>query len=315
MHPVFQNRRVLAAIAVVAFTFLVGPIRAVSAEETADDKIVAKVNGKPITEGDMKYAEGELGSELGNLPAEVKRRALAEYLIDNALFAEAAEAEKLGATPEFEEQMRYLRQRLLREQYFEKTLKGAIDEEEAKKIYDVRVASLKTEDEVAARHILVDSEEKAKELRAKIVDGADFAEVAKENSTDPGSKEQGGLLGYFTKGQMVPEFDAAVFKMLKGQVSEPIKTNFGWHIIKLEDRRRKEPPSFDDVKTTIMNSLAVRKAQEKAAELREKASVDYVDAGIKKQVEEQNAKQAEAAAAAKKDGAQPEAKPETAPKQ
>jgi peptidyl-prolyl cis-trans isomerase C len=315
MHPVFQNRRVLAAIAVVAFTFLVGPIRAVSAEETADDKIVAKVNGKPITEGDMKYAEGELGSELGNLPAEVKRRALAEYLIDNALFAEAAEAEKLGATPEFEEQMRYLRQRLLREQYFEKTLKGAIDEEEAKKIYDVRVASLKTEDEVAARHILVDSEEKAKELRAKIVDGADCAEVAKENSTDPGSKEQGGLLGYFTKGQMVPEFDAAVFKMLKGQVSEPIKTNFGWHIIKLEDRRRKEPPSFDDVKTTIMNSLAVRKAQEKAAELREKASVDYVDAGIKKQVEEQNAKQAEAAAAAKKDGAQPEAKPETAPKQ
>jgi peptidyl-prolyl cis-trans isomerase C len=315
MHPVFQNRRVLAAIAVVAFTFLVGPIRAVSAEETADDKIVAKVNGKPITEGDMKYAEGELGSELGNLPAEVKRRALAEYLIDNALFAEAAEAEKLGATPEFEEQMRYLRQRLLREQYFEKTLKGAIDEEEAKKIYDVRVASLKTEDEVAARHILVDSEEKAKELRAKIVGGADFGEVAKENSTDPGSKEQGGLLGYFTKGQMVPEFDAAVFKMLKGQVSEPIKTNFGWHIIKLEDRRRKEPPSFDDVKTTIMNSLAVRKAQEKAAELREKASVDYVDAGIKKQVEEQNAKQAEAAAAAKKDGAQPEAKPETAPKQ
>jgi len=315
MHPVFQYRRVLAAIAVVAFTFLAGPIQAVSAEETANDKIVAKVNGKPITEGDMKYAEGELGSELGNLPAEVKRRALAEYLIDNALFAEAAEAQKLGATPEFEEQMRYLRQRLLREQYFEKTLKGAIDEEEAKKIYDTKVAGMKSEDEVAARHILVDSEEKAKELRAKIVGGADFAEVAKENSTDPGSKEQGGLLGYFTKGQMVPEFDAAVFKMLKGQVSEPIKTNFGWHIIKLEDRRRKEPPSFDEVKTTIMNSLAVRKAQEKAAELREKASVDYVDTDIKKQVEEQKAKQAEAAAAAKKDGAEPEAKPEAAPKQ
>ena len=315
MHPVFQYRRVLAAIAVVAFTFLAGPIQAVSAEETADDKIVAKVNGKPITEGDMKYAEGELGSELGNLPAEVKRRALAEYLIDNALFAEAAEAEKLGATPEFEEQMRYLRQRLLREQYFEKTLKGAIDEEEAKKIYDTKVAGMKSEDEVAARHILVDSEEKAKELRAKIVGGADFAEVAKENSTDPGSKEQGGLLGYFTEGQMVPEFDAAVFKMLKGQVSEPIKTNFGWHIIKLEDRRRKEPPSFDEVKTTIMNSLAVRKAQEKAVELREKASVDYVDTDIKKQVEEQKAKQAEAAAAAKKDGAEPEAKSEAAPKQ
>jgi len=309
MHPVFPKRRVLAAIAVVAFTFLAGPLQAVSAEEKADDKIVAKVNGKPITEAEMKLAEGELGNELANLPPEVKRRALAEYLIDNALFAEAAEAEKLGSTPEFEEQMRYLRQRMLREQYFEKTLKGMVSEEEAKKIYKDRVATLKTEDEVAARHILVDSEEKAKELRAKIVAGADFAEVAKENSTDPGSKDQGGLLGYFTKGQMVPEFDAAVFKLHEGEVSEPVKTNFGWHIIKLEDRRRKEPPSFESVKDTIMNSLAVRKAQEKAVELRKTATLDYVDPDIKKQVEDQKAKQAAGAAAAKKDAAPPEAAP------
>ncbi len=309
MHPVLPTRRVLAAITVVAFTFLAGPIPSVSAEEKADDKIVAKVNGKPITETDLQFAEGELGGELGNLPPEVKRRALAEYLIDNALFAEAAEAEKLGSTPEFEEQMNYLRQRMLREQYFEKTLKGTVSDDEAKKIYNEKIASMPTQDEVAARHILVDSEEKAKELRAKIMGGADFAEVAKENSTDPGSKDQGGLLGYFTKGQMVPEFDNAVFKMIKGQVSEPIKTNFGWHIIKLEDRRRKEPPAFDTVKTTIVNSLVMRKAQEKAAELREKASVDYIDPGIKKQIEEQKAKQAEAAAAAKKDGAAPQSAP------
>ncbi len=308
MHPVFLSRRVLAAIAFVAFTFLAGPLQAVSAEEKAEDKIVAKVNGKPITEAEMQLAEGELGSELGNLPPEVKRRALAEYLIDNALFAEAAEAEKLGSSPEFEAQMRYLRQRLLREEYFAKTLKSSISEDQAKEIYDAKVASMPSQDEVSARHILVDSEEKAKELRAKIVAGADFAQVAKENSTDPGSKDQGGLLGYFTKGQMVPEFEAAAFKMQKGEVSEPIKTNFGWHIIKLEDRRRKAPPSFDSVKATIMNSLVVRKAQEKAVELRKQATLDYVDAGIKKQVEEQKAKDA-AAAAAKKDAAPPEAAP------
>jgi peptidyl-prolyl cis-trans isomerase C len=261
----------------------------------------------------MKLADGELGSELGNLPPEVKRRALAEYLIDNALFAEAAEAEKLASTPEFEQQMRYLRQRLLREQYFEKTLKSTVSEDEAKKIYDARVASMPPQEEVSARHILVDSEEKAKELRTKIVAGADFAQVAKENSKDTGSKEQGGLLGYFTQGQMVPEFEAAAFKMQKGEVSEPVKTNFGWHIIKLEDRRRKEPPSFDAVKTTIMNSLVVRKAQEKAAELRKQATLDYVDAGIKKQVEEQKAKDA---AAAKAGAAPPAAAPPAAaPKQ
>jgi peptidyl-prolyl cis-trans isomerase C len=296
MHPAFLNSRLLAAIAILAPALLAMPLNGAAAEDQST-KVVATVNGKAITEADMRFAEGELGSELGNLAPEVKRRALAEYLIDNMLFADAAEAAKLDAAPEFEEQMRYLRRRLLREQYFEKTLRSTVSEDEAKKIYNARIGEMKPEDEVAARHILVDSEEKAKELRAKIVAGADFAEVAKENSQDTGSKDQGGLLGYFVKGQMVPEFEKAAFSMLKGQVSDPIKTNFGWHIIKVEDRRRKEPPTFDSVKTTIMNSLAVRKAQEKAAELRETAKLEYVDADIKKQIEDQKKKQAEAAKA------------------
>jgi len=266
-----------------------------AAPEKPGDTVVAKVNGQNITENDLRLAEAELGQELANLPPEVKRRALAEYLIDNTLFSDAAEAEKLGATPEFEEQMRYLRRRLLREQYFEKSLKATVNEAEAKKIYDARIAEMKPEDEVAARHILVADEAKAKELRAKIVGGGDFAALAKENSTDTGSKEQGGLLGYFGKGQMVPEFEAAVFKLQEGEISEPVKTSFGWHVIKLEDRRRKEPPTFDSVKATILNSLVVRKAQEKAVELRGKAQVEYVDADIKKQVEEHKQKQAEQA--------------------
>lgn len=257
-----------------------------------DDKVVAKVNGNTITEADMRFANAEIGAQLGDIPENVKRRALAEYLIDNALFAEAAIAAKIAADPAFEEQMQYVRRRLLREQYFEKQLKGAISEADAKKIYDQRVAQLKSEDEVAARHILVDNEEKAKEILAKIKAGGDFAALAKENSTDTGSKEQGGFLGYFGRGQMVPEFEKAAFTMIKGQVSEPVKTNFGWHIIKLEDRRRKPPPSFDDVKETILNSLAVLKAQEVVAALRKKANVEYVDDDIKKQVEEQEKKKA-----------------------
>ncbi len=257
-----------------------------------DDKVVAKVNGTTITEADMRFANAEIGAQLGDIPENVKRRALAEYLIDNALFAEAAIAAKIAADPAFEEQMQYVRRRLLREQYFEKQLKSAISEADTKKIYDQRVAQLKSEDEVAARHILVDTEEKAKEILAKIKAGGDFAALAKENSADTGSKEQGGLLGYFGRGQMVPEFEKAAFTMTKGQVSEPVKTNFGWHIIKLEDRRRKPPPSFDEVKETILNSLAVLKAQEEVAALRKKADVEYVDDDIKKQVEEQEKKKA-----------------------
>lgn len=256
----------------------------------------------------MRFANAELGPQLGDIPENVKRRALAEYLIDNALFAEAAIATKLADDPAFEEQMQYLRRRLLREQYFEKQLKGAVSEADAKKIYDQRVAQLKPEDEVEARHILVDTEDKAKELLAKIKAGGDFAELAKENSADTGSKEKGGMLGYFGRGQMIPEFEKAAFTITKGQVSEPVKTTYGWHIIKVEDRRRKPPPAFDEVKETIMNSLAVVKAQEEAATLRKKAEVEYVDADIKKQVEEQDKKKADEA---KTDAS----KPELAPKQ
>ena len=299
MHPAIPKKRALAGLAILAATVL--SVSAPSAfAEDASDKVVVTVDGKPITEGEMKLAEGEVGQDLAQLPPEVKRRALAEYLIDNRLFANAAEAAKLGETPEFKKYMDYLHERALREQYFEKTLKGGVTEEEAKKIYNARLAQMKPETEFAARHILVASEDKAKELRAKIAAGEDFAKLAKENSIDPASKSDGGFLGYFGVGQMVPEFENVVVKMQKGELSEPVKSAYGWHIIKLEDRRPKAPPSFDQVKDTIMNSMAVRKAQEASAEMRSKAKVEYVDADLKKLVEEQKKKQAEAMEAAKK---------------
>lgn len=299
MYPAIPKKRALAGL-VIAAAVLAVPGTIALAQDIANDKVVVTVDGKPITEGDLKLADTEVGAELGQLPPEVRRRALAEYLIDNKLFANAGEAAKLGETPEFKAYMEYLRGRALREQYFEKILKSTISEDEAKKIYNARVAQLKPETEFAARHILVASEDKAKELRAKIVAGEDFAKLAGENSTDPVSKKDGGFLGYFGMGQMVPEFEAAVVKLQKGEVSEPIKTAYGWHIIKLEDRRAKAPPSYDQVKDTILNSLAVRKAQETSAEMRGKSKIEYVDQDIKKQVEEQKQKQAEALEAAKK---------------
>jgi peptidyl-prolyl cis-trans isomerase C len=318
MYLVTLNKRALAGLAIAAATLLSATGTSALAQD-AGDKVIASVDGKPITESQLKLADTEVGSELGQLPPEVKRRALVEYLIDNQLFANAAEAAKLGDTPEFKKYLDYLRGRALREQYFEKTLKGTISEDEVKKIYNARVAQLKPENEFAARHILVDSEAKAKELRAKIAAGEDFAKLAGENSSDPVSKKDGGFLGYFGMGQMVPEFEAAVVKMQKGELSEPVKTAYGWHIIKLEDRRQKAPPSYEQVKDTIINSLAVRKAQEASAEMRGKAKVEYVDPDLKKQVEEQKAKQAEALEAAKKAAEQggaapaPGAAPATAP--
>src|SRR5690606_1622783 len=119
--------------------------------------------------------------------------------------------------------------------------------------------------------------------------GADFAAMAKEFSKDPGTKDDGGSLGYFSRGQMVPQFEEAAFKLEKGDVSDPIQTQFGWHLIQVEDRRERQPPSFDAIKDRLIASMMHRKAQQIAAELRSKAAIEYVDAEIKQQVEREKA--------------------------
>ena len=142
---------------------------------------------------------------------------LVEFLIDNQLFAEAAEGKKLSEGPDFESRLNYLKRRALRELYFEKVIKASVTDADAKKIYDDQVKLLKPEEEAQARHILVESEEKAKEIAEKLKNGGDFAALAKENSKDPGSKDNGGDLGYFSRGQMVPQFEEAVFKLEQGR--------------------------------------------------------------------------------------------------
>ncbi len=248
---------------------------------SAQDGVVARVNGKTITEADMRLAEAEIGTDIGNLPPDQRRRVLAEYLIENQLFADAAETAKLASGPAFDERLTYWRRRALRDAYFEKGVKSAISDEEARKFYDQQVSGLKPEPEVRARHILVEDELKAKEIFEKIAHGADFAKMAKEHSKDPGSREDGGDLGYFGRGQMVPVFEETAFKMQKGDVSQPVQSQFGWHLIKLEDRRDRRAPAYDSVKERISAALVHRKAQEVAGELRGKANVEFFDAALK----------------------------------
>ena len=253
----------------------------------ADEKVIATVNGKALTETDMKQAEQEIGQELGSLPEPTKRRVLIEFLIENQLFAEAADGEKLGEGAGFESRMQYWKRRALREAYFDNSIKSAVGEDTARKYYEEQVKQLKPEEEVQARHILVDTKEKAEEIIGKIKAGGDFAALAKENSKDPGSKEDGGMLGFFGRNQMVPEFEKAAFELKKGEISAPLQSQFGWHVIKVEDRREKKPPSYEAVKDRLIASLIHKKAQEIATNLRTSAKVDYVDPEIKKQIEEQ----------------------------
>lgn len=259
---------------------------------SAQDKVVAKVNGKTLTEADLRFAEAEIGSELNQLPEDTKRRVLVEYLIENQLFADAADGQRLGQGSLFEERMAYWKRRALRDSFFDKNVKDAVPEAEAKRIYDQQVGQQPGEEQVRARHILVESEQKAREIFEKIAHGDDFAKLAKEHSKDPGSKERGGDLGYFGKGMMVPQFEEAAFKIAKGEVSQPIQTQFGWHIIKVDDRRKSEPPTFDSVKAQILASLVHRKAQEVAGSLRKSAKIEYVDEAVKRQIEEEEKQKA-----------------------
>ncbi len=273
--------RVGIVAAALASGLALAPVQFASAQEA----IIATVNGKNITEADVKLAEAEIGSDLGSLPEATKRRVLVEYLIENQLFAEAAEGDKLASSAEFDGRMQYWRRRALRDTYFDTSVKNSVSEADAKSFYDEQVKQLKPEQEVKARHILVESEDKAKEIAEKIAHGADFAEMAKEHSKDPGTKDEGGTLGYFSRGQMVPQFEEAAFKLEKGDISQPVQTQFGWHLIQVEDKRERQPPEFDAIKDRLMVSMIHRKAQEIAASLRGKAKIEYVDAEIKKQVE------------------------------
>ncbi len=280
--PIFRRRNaVVRSLSRLLFVLSWLVAASLGTPGMAQESVVAKVNGRDITEADLRLAEAEIGNDLGTIPADQRRRVLVEYLIENHLFAEAAENEKLGAGPAFDERLKYWQRRALRDAYFDRSIKSSVTEADARKLYDAQISSAKAQEEVRARHILIETEVKAKEVFEKLAHGDDFSKLAKEFSKDPGSKDEGGDLGYFARGQMVPQFEDAAFKLKKGDVSQPVQSQFGWHIIKVEDRRDRGAPAFDTVKDRILASLVHRKAQEMAQNLRDKAKLEFVDPALK----------------------------------
>ena len=249
---------------------------AASEAASPNDKVVARVSGADIRESDIAIAEEDLGSDLQNVPEDQRREQVIAYLADLIMASKAAEAAKLGDTPEFRRRLELNREKLLMGLQLQAIGKAALTDEAMRQVYDDATKSMRGQEEVRARHILVETEDEAKAILEEIKKGADFATVAKEKSKDPGASD-GGDLGYFTKEQMVPEFSNVAFQMYNGQVSNPIKTQFGWHIIKVEDKRQKPVPEFDKVKDQI-EAFVTRKAQtEYVAKLREANKVERLD--------------------------------------
>src|SRR6478609_7220625 len=187
---------------------------------SADDVVVAKINGVDIKQSDLDFAASEVGAQLANFPPEDRRRMLLQFVIENELMAAAAAKAGLDSGQSFEDRLKYHRRRALRDAYFDKSVRNAVPDEEAKKVYDAKVAGMKPEEEIHARHILVATEAEAKEVKERLKKGEDFATVAKEKSKDPSA--EGGDLGFFSRGQMLKPFEDAAFALKEGEISDPV---------------------------------------------------------------------------------------------
>ena len=240
------------------------------------DPVVARVNGVDIRQSDLAFAEEEIGSNIPSVPPEQKRDYLINYMADVIVLSQAAEQQKLADRPDVKRRLAFDRNRLLMEALLQDVGKSALSDQAERQVYDEAIKQVKNEEEVHARHILVPTEEEAKAIVAQLKGGADFATLAKEKSKDPGAAD-GGDLGYFTKDQMVPEFADAAFKLDKGQISDPVKTQFGWHVIKVEDKRTKPTPTFEQVKPQIENYVAHRAQAELVENLRKTAKIERLD--------------------------------------
>jgi peptidyl-prolyl cis-trans isomerase C len=225
-------------------------------------------------------------------PATKKENVLA-FLIDMKIVAKAAEDKKVENSEDFKKRLTFSRNRLLMDSLLASEGKAATTDEAMKKVYEDASKQITGEQEVHARHILVETEDEAKAVEEELKKGADFAELAKKKSKDPGASD-GGDLGFFTKEQMVPEFSTVAFSLEPGKISDPVKSQFGWHVIKVEEKRNRKAPEFDQVKAQI-ETYVTRKAQaDYVAKLRADAKVERMD-------------QAAAGPAAKTDPAKPDA--------
>jgi peptidyl-prolyl cis-trans isomerase C len=260
-----------------ALAFGLGAGLAFAGAASAEPKVLATVDGSPITEDDLNDAMTDIGPGLPQkLEGAARQKYVLDYLIDLKLAAKKAQAEKLDQSPEFARKLAYYRDKLSMEELLSSVAKAATTDEAEHKAYDEAAKAEPPQEEIHARHILVPTEDEAKAALARIKGGEDFAKVATELSKDPSG--DGGDLGWFTKDRMVPEFSEEAFKLKKGEVSDPVKTQFGWHIIKIEDTRTKSFPPFEQVKDQAAHYVAQKAESETVAQLHSAAKIELFDA-------------------------------------
>jgi peptidyl-prolyl cis-trans isomerase C len=241
--------------------------------DTANDPVIAIVEGAPIKRSELQMVQRSLPAQFQQMPLEILFPMLIDRMIDAKLLAMAGRRDNLQNEPELRARIATYEERLIQETYLTRKIAAAATEEAVQARYKKFVAENPAESEVSARHILVATEQKAKELTAQIKGGGDFGKLAAENTIDPSGKQSGGDLGFFKKGEMVPEFSDAAFKLKEGEVTDaPVKTQFGWHVIRV-DKIRQQAQSLEDVREELTNQISQEVVTAEVAKLRAGASV------------------------------------------
>lgn len=267
----------IAAFASAAEAQTSGTPPAAAGGKTADP-VVATVNGTEIHRSDVEAARQDLPQQYQSFPFEIVYPALLERLIDGKLLVAAARAQGLATDQEVKARMVRLEDQVIQSVYLTRAVKAKLTDDVLKKRYEEYLKTNPPEPEVHARHILVKSEDEAKAVIKELKGGADFAELAKKSSSGP-SAAKGGDLGFIKRGDVVPEFADAAFALKPGQYTEtPVKTQFGWHVIKVEEVRQSTPPTFEEQKDELEREASRDTITEIVNELRGKAAITRFNA-------------------------------------
>ena len=242
--------------------------------------VVAKVGDREITNADLDQAVQRLGQQFASVPPPQRRARILDALIDFTVLAQKAEADGLDKTDEVQRTLQYLRMQALHNAWFTSKVEPKITDADVKAKYDEQVAAATPEQEVHARHILVKTEEEARAIIKELDGGADFVTLAKDKSTGP-SGPKGGDLGFFGKGRMVPEFEKAAFTMKPGEYTkEPVKTQFGFHVLKVEASRDVPLPTFEASKAQIRQLLLSQAYTNEIKSGRESQKIEVLDKSL-----------------------------------
>ena len=283
----------LAPVAAFAQDAAAPAAPAAAAPAATPETVVATIGDLTITEADLAFAAEDLQQELQQVPAEERRAFLVTVLIDMKVMAKAAKEAGMADTDLFKRRLAYLEERSLRRDYFTQKIAASVTEESVKAAYGEYVKDFKPVEEVHARHILVATEEEAKAVKAELEGGKPFEVLAMEKTTDPSGKQNGGDLGFFSKGMMVPEFEAVAFTLEPGKISDPVKSQFGWHIIKVEEKRMSAPPAIEQLQQQLGQQVMFKAFDASVAALKKDLKLEIPDAALAEGVKKQSTPEAE----------------------